>query len=714
MRLISLDLENVGPHRKLHWEFGSGVIGIFGPNGSGKSNAINIGCYAALTNDYGRGVGGQEGQICQQKKADEISQIVLKGQQASTVFEITRILYPKVKHKMVVGGKELHSARDIQQELENILDIKRQLLDDYVFVPQWELINFFRLTPAARAKSFAYVCRTIRAEKLYDAIGNELNLARPMAETVTDNRDDIRRQIGEYQDRQLLSQVQLDTASEGLMNADDLARCQEIIKRQERRARLLEALTGRQNDVKIKLSLARDATAAAKAAVEQVTIWEPHLVEAQEKAAEAKQRQAVWTVERKRRQDFLACKREYDTLRAKVIKEPVTDIEETTEELRKQQQQLVLAIQPHSDLVNRFDDLEDGATATCHTCGQSLTDVLVRVAQARSALTPLQLELTKVLSLLVLRDTYDKASVKWAGDLGTKNRQLITLQERLEAFGEVPDPQRLDEDECSRIFDDLQNMDQRLQLIRGAARSAELKKADHIARHKAAKAELEAAELKIQELSIPAAEYGEADRRLEAHKAAELDVREHETRVSEWGGFISQWQKELKRVTLTLKRTKKARRYLKLLSRVRQVVHRDNLPYKVHQRALLRMEDGINETLEQFDSPFRVTTEEGLSYVAHFPNGTVKPAEGLSGGQQVVLALALRWALNSLFANQIGMMILDEPTAGLDQRNLDCLESALVGLSEVARSRGYQLIMITHEQRLERVFDQVITLDRIQ
>ena len=73
MRMISLELQNICQHKHLRWEFQDGLIGVFGPNGSGKSNAINAGCYAALTNDWTRVYGGQGGAIRQQSREEDVA-----------------------------------------------------------------------------------------------------------------------------------------------------------------------------------------------------------------------------------------------------------------------------------------------------------------------------------------------------------------------------------------------------------------------------------------------------------------------------------------------------------------------------------------------------------------------------------------------------------------------------------------------------------------
>jgi len=120
--------------------------------------------------------------------------------------------------------------------------------------------------------------------------------------------------------------------------------------------------------------------------------------------------------------------------------------------------------------------------------------------------------------------------------------------------------------------------------------------------------------------------------------------------------------------------------------------------------------DQVNELLNEFDGPFYVSAGDDLSFTVHNPDGSSEPAASKSGGEMVVLAIAYRLAVNSRFARDVGMMVLDEPSAFLDQKNLGCLASVLQRICEVMKQRRQQLIMITHDQRLERVFDQLIEL----
>jgi DNA repair exonuclease SbcCD ATPase subunit len=63
-----------------------------------------------------------------------------------------------------------------------------------------------------------------------------------------------------------------------------------------------------------------------------------------------------------------------------------------------------------------------------------------------------------------------------------------------------------------------------------------------------------------------------------------------------------------------------------------------------------------------------------------------------------------------LLSQSPGMLVLDEPGAGLDTANRAYLRTALQHFQSVAKSRGLQIIMITHDESMESSFNQVIQL----
>jgi exonuclease SbcC len=146
------------------------------------------------------------------------------------------------------------------------------------------------------------------------------------------------------------------------------------------------------------------------------------------------------------------------------------------------------------------------------------------------------------------------------------------------------------------------------------------------------------------------------------------------------------------------------------LDTLRSLFHRDRLPAMVHEHYLENIRTEANDVLDGFDSDFRIESVEDLKFVVKFAGGQMTPANRLSGGQKVVLALAYRMAVHSLFANELGLLCLDEPTAGLDSRSLKVVESALSRLREVGKARRLQVILITHDPLLDNLCDTVIDL----
>ena len=157
-------------------------------------------------------------------------------------------------------------------------------------------------------------------------------------------------------------------------------------------------------------------------------------------------------------------------------------------------------------------------------------------------------------------------------------------------------------------------------------------------------------------------------------------------------------------------KAKLAEGYNDHIERVRSVLHRNALPTSAAKRGLQIVESHVNALLQSFEAGFQVTVDDRLTFVATLKNGYVQPAYRLSGGQRVLLSLAFRVAIGEIFASDLRLLCLDEPTVWLDDRSMRCLETAFRYLRQVAVATGLQVIMITHERSLDHLFDKVISL----
>jgi DNA repair exonuclease SbcCD ATPase subunit len=133
----------------------------------------------------------------------------------------------------------------------------------------------------------------------------------------------------------------------------------------------------------------------------------------------------------------------------------------------------------------------------------------------------------------------------------------------------------------------------------------------------------------------------------------------------------------------------------------------------VAQRNLQRLESAINELLQIFKVNFavKVATDGTPTFIAEFYDGRRQVAQRLSVGQKTVLALAFRVAVNAMFAEEIGLLALDEPTASLDAPRIQALAPVLEKLRDLSTAKGLQCLLVTHAVNLSHLFESAIELE---
>jgi DNA repair exonuclease SbcCD ATPase subunit len=66
--------------------------------------------------------------------------------------------------------------------------------------------------------------------------------------------------------------------------------------------------------------------------------------------------------------------------------------------------------------------------------------------------------------------------------------------------------------------------------------------------------------------------------------------------------------------------------------------------------------------------------------------------------------------VNEIFASNLGLLILDEPTVHLDDANVQYLTEIFDELRKTVKNVNMQVIVVTHEPQLEGHFDTIIKL----
>ena len=123
------------------------------------------------------------------------------------------------------------------------------------------------------------------------------------------------------------------------------------------------------------------------------------------------------------------------------------------------------------------------------------------------------------------------------------------------------------------------------------------------------------------------------------------------------------------------------------------------------------VENKLNEILSKFDLSFtmvEVNFNEKNGIYAYTQNGQKLHINMLSGGERVSIAIALRLALAKSLMNDLGFIILDEPTVNLDEYRKRELIDIIKSTTEVVS----QIIVVTHDEELLQAGDYVLRVEK--
>lgn len=718
MRLERLSLTNICQHESLEWEFSNGLIGIMGCNGAGKSNALNLGCYAGLTNDYSRHPQGKAGYVRQQAGPKERSEIIVDFSHDGESFRLIRGLQAPTQHVMQfisAGRKQLTKANDIQKELEEVLGISKRLIDEYLFVDQYSLYSFLSAVPADRAKAFAHLCGTTKAEQIWELLKTQSNEDAGLVHDNSENLDEVRAKAGvckkeirtkrkrlELVEQQLLSddeEEELTASFAAKEEYDSLVSEVDLLEETEsRRKEQAKEIRSRWKAAKHRLEHTQGASCGDEARLEEVLTELANLREDDERYKKKVQFQKKLVEEEEELEELNATKPE----------DPGFDLEA----LHGMRDALIYEISDKEKLLENFKQ----GIKVCPVCKTPTDspDLQQRIESAKKTLPKQIDEAAQLDEQISQQQEYERDIVNFRRQLTALNKSIDNLKNWIEPYSEVKQASKKKRGKLQRERDQIYARKETIEKLRDEERKTSDAFNAARSRHKAVKARLKDASEKLKQYAaVGDDQVQEARDRLAEHKAALKESMSLRADVRHQESLLESYEELIERLQETSTRAKRARVWLRTLQQVRdEVMHRDKLPKVVHLNYLRSMEREINDTLQLFDSPFTISVSEDVGFTAEFADGTRMPAAGLSGGQKVMLAMAYRLTVNSLFPKQVGMMVLDEPTDGLDQENRDLASQVFIKLGEVARSRGHQVIVITHDGALRRAFDQRFTLER--
>jgi len=144
------------------------------------------------------------------------------------------------------------------------------------------------------------------------------------------------------------------------------------------------------------------------------------------------------------------------------------------------------------------------------------------------------------------------------------------------------------------------------------------------------------------------------------------------------------------------------------LESVAAIMHRDALPKSISRFYYDKLNILLAKYSEELSLPFTLRLDTATyEFMADFADGC-KPFFLLSGGQKTIAAWVWHLAVQEKHAERSGLLMMDEPTYGLDTENLNRVQEVLSSIDSYCERADQQLIMVTHEQDLMSSVAQIL------
>lgn len=732
LRFHNVTIDGWCQHKKLHLEFDAAATAVIGPNGSGKSNAINAG-YTLLT---GKAVVGKlEDNLHWEAETATLSGLfsfngrpflVTRSFSAPFVIDDTGAKVgrkevskravldfspgvPKSKKKkedLVIG------ISDVNDAITSLLDIPVSVLGNHVFVPQTDGSKALYLPESERVDAFT---------KLLPAV----NVVGPRLEAVT-------RELSRF------GEILIATPSVDLERAVTAALAE--VKAAEKAASRAEnemqafdtegankvlADHARAGEARRGMNLLRKSLADAKqkkdTADEKLQESKDRVTELRDGLREAREEYRAAQESVGRLQEVVRKREKVAALREELRElgdppEPFTEKQPVSEEelakLEKKAQEAraeAAKLDGSAAQIRKFK----GECPVCHSkfpgWEKALAEVTAQLEEVTPELNNLESSLARNRSSL---KNWEKAKADRERACREHEHEHRRILSALEAAGSPGS-----EDPTAALAAARDTI--------GAYKEVEeaLSENETIleTRENAAKTAAEA----YQSLQDRANEFSSALANAPSQEDVETatDALERYQKAlvahGEARGALTAAQRRLRESEENLENTRRLEAkvanvasYRKLLEEARAVLHRDKLPRIVTQMYLARLNKLCAKYMEAFDAPFAVRVLENLDIECFHPNGYASLATRLSGGQKCVLSTVFRFATNRLFADKLGLLVLDEPTEFMDKDNVASMGDLIRSIRAESLASNMQTIVITHAEQLVSSFDRVIAIGK--
>lgn len=705
MIIHSCRLKNFCQHRDLQVTLSSGLNMIIGPNGSGKTNFLR-GLQLGLTGDAG-GDRLKANDIRQGITNDEESFVELQVTHAGADMVILRGLRPST-NLLAIGDQTWRTVGEINRELWQRLGVTKKRLDDYVFVKQRLIDAMFDKSPAERAAMQASLYSIDKAERIWTAIGEatrEITVpvttldTSAMAAALDTARQQVARLSAKYDSLQRQA-AKLDETNTQLLQLENCARQHASLEQKLRTLsdRLVAAMQHGESLAAKNAPLRADLDSVNAALVE--------IRMAANDAEQALEKWRILDVTEATRKRIEASKQQLAALPPLIAPTPVNALSSHELDL------LLNARDAAKTLRITIRQMENSPTQ-CPTCGQAMPDAEQNaklLATKRAQLQEIETNKQPYEEASLLYDNFQKQLAAYTDEANRRAELERSIQEQESDLPKVDAPAMPKE----AAFGIISERDGYVAALRHTNECIDKNEAlIDLAHDRITDINNEMAEVRRERSHLPLtcdAVLHELRRSVGAMKKSRDEAIEIRIKLAEVQARVTALEMQLADTLRVEEQGRHVRSVLDHVEELRRIFHRDEAPRMVDYTLTEKLLDEINETLEEFQSPFKVEMSESRGFTAKFDDGRVIADRFLSVGERIVLALAYRVIINATFAREMGMLVMDEPTAGLDEGNLGCLPAAIQQLKRLSEQRGLQVLFVTHEPRIANLFDNTIAI----
>jgi len=713
MRCEQLTLCNYCNHEYKVFEFGTGVIGIIGQNGSGKSNIFaalrlaltggNSNAGNKVLNVYAKAAKSASSYVELQFSHGAVSGVVRRNIRPATPTATLRLN----------NGEVIEGDTKVTARIEQILGITADVINDIVIVEQEAIFGFLSAQSAKRLEQFQRLFGTDNAIDIHKRICEHMKGVH--MPTSCGSIDALRQALTESETRQVAIAAQVDAyqpAEALIQQLTEIATTQSRIREAMQYDQRINTLSTTVTSIESSLVNLTNMLAQQRRSLETTRAEYEKLRVAADKAkfdiasADAAERNRQY-----RASLTTAVEQATARLNAVTASAPVAPANLLTD--TAQAEMSIGQLSADVAAMSRFIASFSAGVTECPTCHTAVTSLSDKLAESKTQLPLKQAKLAELTAGVKATNLYNAVVAKHRTSVTYATSELQQAVNNLTQHAEVTDSP-YDVATAQAVVSAAMIAEGQLQKAMESTTRLEAEVTAHTRQLDVSKQQLAtevAAYANFKQQSPPAV----TDMLALSSKDTELRTalanrQQAELSLATVNIEIDNLKQRIADEETIASKAVQTQQWLNHVTEMRDMFARDAAPRFVSQTNLQRLEASINDVLTSFTAPFRVAATEGLSFIATFAAGYQQPAERLSPGQKVLLALAFRLSLNLMFANNIGAMYLDEPTAWMDKQRIQGFGPVLGQLREFAASRGLQTIIITHESDLAPLFDTTISL----